>query len=112
MGKIDEKIKGKRCSFSLRINPELRDAFRNKCKEDNVGSSDLVRSWMEHFTWGHKGRPEPEVKLNTGKRFNFTEELAASFDKACADMSLNGSAVIRSLVSDWLKGNGYEVDKK
>ncbi len=114
MGKIDEKIKGKRCSFNLRISPDLRDAFRDKCTSLNINSSDLVRSWMEHFAWGHKKDnsediddvPSENITLRIGV------DRRKEFAKICDDMSLNMSAVTRTLIDGWLKENGYEVDKK
>ena len=108
MAKIDEKVKGKRCSFSLRINPELRDAFRDKCKSENINSSDLVRSWMEHFAWGHTQSNtryiEDTPTGNITMRINL--DTRREFAKLCDSMSLNMSSVMRSMIDEWVKKNG------
>lgn len=107
MGKIDEKIKNKRCSINLRVSPRLRDTFRDKCTSLNINSSDLIRSWIEDFTWGHKeniskdieNMPTENVTLRIG--VNKRKEFA----KICDDMSLNMSSVMRTLIDEFIKNN-------
>ena len=113
MAKIDEKVKGKRCSIGFRINPELRDAFRDKCIDEDINSSDLIRSWIEHFTWGYRSRGKKAIKDTpneyvTTKIDIYTRRM---LDKACSDMNLSMSGVMRSSLENWLKSKGYEVDK-
>ena len=107
MAKIDEKVKGKRCSINVRINPEMKDMFTSKVRSENRKINDVLREYIEYYTLGYIPKKTTNTKVNSAKRFNLSENDALSFDKACSDMSLNPSAVIRSLISDWLKVKGY-----
>lgn len=112
MGKINEQIKNKRCSINVRINPEMKDKFTAKVKSENRKAADVLREYIEYYTLGYVQKKGIDKQTNSAKRFRLDENDALSFDRACADMSLNPSAVLRSLVSDWLKIKGYKVDKK
>lgn len=112
MGKIDEKIKNKRCAINVRINPEMKDKFTAKVKSENRKINDVIREYIEYYTLGYNPKPEVKEKLNMAKRFRLNESESRAFEKACSDMSLNQSSLVRSLVTNWLKVNGYEVDKK
>ena len=58
--------------------------------------------------------PETGVEEKNYKdvRTVLSPKMLNALNKACNDMSINRSMLIRSLISDWLKIKGYEVDKK
>lgn len=111
MSRIDEKIKNKRCAINVRINPEMKEKFDAKVKSENRTAADVLREYIEYYTLGYVQKPEAKEKLNMAKRFRLNESESRAFEKACRDMNLSMSSLVRSLISDWLKIKGYEVKK-
>lgn len=112
MGKIDEKIKNKRCAINVRINPEMKDKFTAKVRSENRKAADVLREYIEYYTLGYVPETGVEEKNYKDVRTVIPPKMLNALNKACSDMSINRSMLIRSLISDWLKIKGYEVDKK
>lgn len=120
MGKIDEKIKGKRCSITVRMNPEMKDKFTAKVRSENRKINDVLRDYIEYYALGYVDQSDNIVDSNNK---NVTlwigDKRRRALDRACNDMGLNMSALVRNLIDDFLKVKGYydhsseyEVDKK
>lgn len=115
MGKIDEKIKNKRCAINVRINPEMKDKFTAKVKSENRKINDVLRDYIEYYTLGYIDKNNNKDIRDIPNEYITTKigvSTRAELDKACRDMNLSMSALVRSLISDWLKIKGYELDKK
>lgn len=119
MGKIDEKIKNKRCSITVRMNPEMKDKFTAKVKSENRKINDVIREYIEYYSLGYVDQSDNIVDSNNK---NVTlwigDKRRRALDMACNDMGLNMSALVRNLIDDFLKVKGYydhssedEVDK-
>ena len=114
MGKIDEKIKNKRCAINVRINPEMKDKFTAKVRSENRKINDVLRDYIECYTQGYVDRNDHKDIRDIPNEYITTKigvSTRAELDKACRDMNLSMSALVRSLISDWLKMKGYKVDQ-
>lgn len=114
MGKIDEKIKGKRCAINVRINPEMKDKFTAKVRSENRKINDVLRDYIECYTQGYVDRNDHKDIRDIPNEYITTKigvSTRAELDKACRDMNLSMSALVRSLISDWLKMKGYKVNQ-
>lgn len=115
MSKIDEKIKNKRCAINVRINPEMKDKFTAKVRSENRKINDVLRDYIEYYTLGYVDRNDNKDIRDVPNEYITTKigvDTRAELDKACREMNLSMSSLVRSLISDWLKIKGYEVDKK
>ena len=115
MSRIDETVKNKRCSINVRINPEMKEKFTTKVRSENRKINDVLRDYIEYYTLGYVDRNDNKDIRNVPNEYITTKigvDTRAELDKACRDMNLSMSSLVRSLISDWLKIKGYEVDKK
>lgn len=108
MGKINEQIKNKRCSITVRMNPEKRDKFVAKVKADGRKINDVIREFTDSYSMGYIDKSEYIVDSNNK---NVTlwlgDKRRRALDRACNDMGLNMSALVRNLIDDFLKVKGY-----
>ena len=87
----------KEAVFTMKLEPELRDAFMAAARHDDRPASQIVREFMrdfvkqdrEYVTWLKRKVDEARADIEAGRVYT-QEEVEAHMDKLMADLERKG----------------------
>ena len=87
----------KEAVFTMKLEPELRDAFMAAARHDDRPASQIVREFMrdfvkqdrEYVTWLNRKVDEARADIEAGRTYT-QEEVEAHMDQLVADLERKG----------------------